>query len=336
MFDPMSLLGAGTSLIGGLLGSSSQQKQREQNKLMFNAQIAANDRINAQNVALQREINAANVGSAERINAANIAQAQWLNAQNIAEAQRAEAAGFARDDTKVRRLMADAQAAGIHPLAALGSSITSTSASPVSPGFSGADLSWAEQHAPRLEQANVQPPYGDVGGNPLGDAIANAGLILSQARSAQLDNRLKEAQIRNVDANTANVLLGATSRTVLQRMRAAAIGGPVGGSTNLGSSGRSVRIAGGTLADSGSFSPANDIENEYGDIIGMILGGVKFGVDVLSQEGKKWYRDAKRAQVASDNSYSKKVYDWATQRTPPVWEWGRYFPDDLGPGPGAP
>lgn len=103
---------------------------------------------------------------------------------------------------KIRMTVEDAKAAGVHPLAALGSSVAG---------------SWI---AP---QANTG----------IGDAVAHAGHAIGQMRqqkkqdtTQQLQNDLLKAQIRRTDAETADLVSTAQSRSNISRMRAAAIGGP--------------------------------------------------------------------------------------------------------------
>jgi hypothetical protein len=97
----------------------------------------------------------------------------------------------------VRWRVADAKAAGIHPLAALGM-----------PSYG----------------SNVQP------NNALGEGIASAFNKYSQRKAnalaeerAALENQLLRSQIKSTDAET--MLIGARSRTQLQGARAVTIGG---------------------------------------------------------------------------------------------------------------
>lgn len=125
-----------------------------------------------------------------KINQQNIQAQQQINAQNIAEQEKFAQMG-------VQWKVADAKAAGINPLAALGANTASFS--------------------------NVVAPQAEAS-NELGKGIREAGQDLSRAaaasaaentRSQMLANKLTEARIRNEDADTVSKLHTAsdTART---------------------------------------------------------------------------------------------------------------------------
>lgn len=170
-----ALISAGSSILGGLFGQSQADKDRQ-------AQLRANQ----QNIAFQRQ----------------------ANAQNIREARRASATDYARylsaRSTNLQTIAADAKAAGIHPLAALGVNMAGVPASPV-----------GTVRAPRVD------PAISATGSSIGDGIARAGSQLADGLASQLDTRSKlenellSAQIEQTRAGTATMLANATSRTAI-------------------------------------------------------------------------------------------------------------------------
>ena len=164
-----------------------------------------------------------------------------------------------REDRAIQTRVADAKAAGIHPLAALGHPGQSSVASAVPMAASG----------------------------HMGQAISAAGANLGEGISrmfderAQLSNDLLRSQIRNVDASTARMLTDATSRTLLSGATSAAQGGP--GSKRqdriIVSERTGKGIRGGLTMDIGSGTPSSVVEDEYGDIVGGVHGIVRYLTD---------------------------------------------------------
>lgn len=136
--DPLSLVGAGISVLGNLFGGSQRDSAtRDANA----ANIAAQERINAQNIALSRENNAAVIAD----------KARDRELQQI----------FAQQG--IRWKADDARAAGIHPLYAMGANTVSYAASPI--GLT----------TPSLGAATVQPE------GSMGTALAQSGQDISRA-----------------------------------------------------------------------------------------------------------------------------------------------------------
>jgi len=168
-----------------------------------------------------------------------------LNATNQAQqfALEAEARAAARDATKIQTLVNDARAAGIHPLAAMGVSYGGPMAQAVqgsTPSHSSAsgtvDRQAAQMGAP-------------VAGDPIGDALGKFGLGLAEMQGM----RLTEAQIRNVEASTANILSEAQSRSMIMNARL------------NGQSLNSTRFTGETIRHDPRTDDAQKAANRYGE-----------------------------------------------------------------------
>lgn len=109
---------------------------------------------------------------------------------------------YEREDNQMQRMVADAQAAGISPLAALGAS----------GAYSGT-------------ATNVRP---ETSGDLVGDALTQFG-----EESTGLQNDLTSAQIRRTDAETADIISQARSRTIASTVNSAARNTPVDNTVKL-------------------------------------------------------------------------------------------------------
>lgn len=128
-------------------------------------------------------------------------KAQKTQNENIMELNREQMDYAHRLNTnKIQWTVEDAKKAGIHPLAALG-----VAGSAALPSFA----------TPVAEMG--QPSSGSA----IGEAISNSGTAIGNAMLSQQDVRFKEAQIRNMEASTAQMLADATSRTQIAGARAA-------------------------------------------------------------------------------------------------------------------
>lgn len=158
----------------------------------------ANNQINQQNIAAQNQINAVNVESARQ-----------LNERNIQEQE-----AFAQDSVtwRTRDMMRASAESGINPLAMLG--VGGTSFSNVT---GSADLRAPVAHA----------------STALGDAMGDAGQSLGRSiaayssqtqRQQELENKLLEARIANVNSDT--VKNAADSSSIATKLGAAGLPPP--------------------------------------------------------------------------------------------------------------
>lgn len=130
--------------------------------------------------------------------------AEKANKKQIQAQQQANAYQQKYNKNKIQWLVEDARKAGIHPLAALGSSVAGSFATPVA-------------------------AYGSNTPGGVGDAIGAGMQELGRTMPMPQDPlavQLQKAQIANVNASTANMLAEARSRTQLASERNGAISGP--------------------------------------------------------------------------------------------------------------
>lgn len=174
-----TLIDAGTSIIGGLLGKSSASDTNRTNERIANAQIESQKSINADNLAMQQQINAANLAHQQDINKQNIALARETNALERRDARNAIS------DKKM-----DLIRAGY------------STADPTLQGFSAAALS-----APRVEATKQEAMQQEVPFNAsLAASLIGANTALSNRRmewaKAMSDMALQRAQSANLRADT--------------------------------------------------------------------------------------------------------------------------------------
>lgn len=157
----------------------------------------------------------------------------FRDSQARKDARAAEARANARDDTKIRRLVVDSRAAGIHPLAALGSQVAGQM------GSSGMVYS------------------GDAAGDALRSVRSRDPL---QEENARLQNESLKADIDRTRADTARILAAAaTSRTDIARATSASRGS----SADVAPP---VKAFGGTIQrDPSRFSSADVAQQEFGE-----------------------------------------------------------------------
>lgn len=168
-----------------------------------------------------------------------------------------------REDNRIQRLVVDARAAGIHPLAALGAG-------------GGGSGSFAMPEA----------VYGGapVTGSAVGDAIKAFGDTLPMVNEqGALQTELLRAQIRNVDASTANLIAEARRTTMSSAVKAAS----------------NTSFADVKLQEQPDTSTAQEVQDRYGDIIENIFGIAKLGRDVVASE----FWDRPMPKIRSKGTY---------------------------------
>lgn len=235
-----ALIGGAATLIGGAMGARSSRKNND-----------------------------ANVRAQLDINRQNIAEARRAEKVGIRETRRAQRLQIREDNSKVRRLVEDARAAGIHPLAAMGVAGGG--------GFQAAQGVVPTLNAP-VTEANTSA----------GDAVGAAGAMIGSAidnRVSPLDQRMKLSQINLMDAQATDLLSQARSRSIIAAARAA---GP-----RVLADAPTIRGASVPLTrDPNQFSSAGEVEEEYGGIAGEV-----FGLGSLATSVGRAIRNAYRDQV---------------------------------------
>jgi len=188
----------------------------------------------------------------DRQNASNMA----INQQNIQWARELNNMSREDDATKVRRLVADAKGAGIHPLAALGANLSS---------------------GPSYQMPHLQPNQY----NPKTYNFGEAAVTLMQQLQAVQDSRARNDALKSeAELNRArkDVILQQAARSVVSRNEQKrnavqdigfvdppqkVLTGPKGGKFRTSPS-----------------TPAQEVSDEYGDLVGETL---VFVVLVLTQ-----------------------------------------------------
>lgn len=153
--------------------------------------------------------------------------------------------------TKIQTTVKDARRAGIHPLAALGSPVAGSWATPVS-----------------------QPSMGDAvadGANAIARSFPNADA--KALLSAQLNT--ERAKAANLDSDTARNLADAQRTTLTAAARR---GGQTLDTADLVARGSPVKI-------SGEFSDTQDFTNRYGEMADFIFGPLVAEADLRKNTG---------------------------------------------------
>lgn len=261
----------------------------------------------------QREANAANIAAQERINAANLAQARENNAMQAKYAQLNldQQREFAQSG--IRWKTADAIAAGLHPLAAMGAQVSSFS--PISVGSSSADL----------RAASVSPETLD-----LGDMGQNISRAISAGSTAP--ERLNKMQLAVQKISTAQALEKGSLENDLLRTTIAKERSQIGPPIPLPQPGptrtvsghavseddikqkaedfpqtRVVRPFGYPLRANPFFSDGQQFEDRYGD--SEIGSSIKFGVNTLADHIYTGYGLWNDARTALRNARARRQFD---------------------------
>lgn len=162
------------------------------------------------------------------------------------------------DNTKIQRLQKDAKAAGVHPLAAMGASLTSPS--PVAVGG--------------------YPDFSDMGQN-VGraiDATMSAPEKVSNYTKAAQALTLDKMQLENDLIRTQ--LVNSAARTVNQAGNPPPFRAGTAGPLLQSAENRVLDVAGNEIKMAPGWSKAQDVEDEYADLVGNAYGVVKLLADV--------------------------------------------------------
>lgn len=211
MFPWGSIIGAGASLIGGVLSNRSNKKAVESTN---NAQISMARETNAmqqgffdENMDLQRDAMARTIYENDR-------------AYRWGKVQRQDQYNFAKNSTRWQfdQLMRAADASGIHRLAALGGA---SGYQPVPTGGSGAPVTAGSPSSPVPATPDLQTALtGDIIGPAVAQLAEGYERQLQRERQNARDNeakRIADAEIENLRAQTE--LTKARSRTILSQAR---------------------------------------------------------------------------------------------------------------------
>lgn len=187
--------------------------------------------------------------------------AKKQNQQQIRAIRENNAAIAKQNSTKIQTLVKDARAAGIHPLAALGSSVAGSFGTPQA-AYGGAPIT----------------------GSAVGDAIKSFGASMPQPDSnAELQAQLLRAQIKNVDASTVQLLADAQSRTKAANAQQHGV--------------TSTMIAGLPTAGNPNFSDVGGpIQQRYGEPAEWLMSIPTMLADAYWNAGSSWREAVERAR----------------------------------------
>lgn len=212
----------GSSLVGGLLDMSGDR--RAQN---IARQQARQDR----DFAGEQNQLARDFASSEREASQAYSSSEW-DRQFGAMNQRQDALrrqDWSREDNAIQRLAADARAAGIHPLAALGGGGGSYGTAVAQPSGGSAGSSGSP---PMMSSSGQQYLPSSSKTEVFGDAVL-AGLdTLIQHEAGAADRAEQDARTKLMRAETAALLADAQSRTTARSSRAVGQNGTTGSTSS--------------------------------------------------------------------------------------------------------
>lgn len=153
------------------------------------------------------------------------------------------------NETRIQTLVKDAKAAGIHPLAALGSPVAGGFAAPVPSGQS-------------------------VSGSGYADGIRELGAGVDEWQRRMLAETSEKAGLENELLRSEISLRNAQSRTLIERAKNDA-------AVRAGITVPNVSGGSQTIKSSSAFSDAEEVERRYGDIVQMLYGLGVLGRDLF-------------------------------------------------------
>ncbi|QXP08083.1 MAG: DNA pilot protein [Arizlama microvirus] len=234
----MGLLDA-VPIIGPAIEAWSANKQN-------NAQIASNEAINRANIAFQRK----------------------TNTQNFKRNLRAENRSRRDANHKIRTTVRDARKAGIHPLAALGSSAASVMGVPLH----------SDAVAPQAQQTHNN--LGPSAGTYIAQGVSNlAGVYapISPVEAAQI--KVLESEAARNNTETALMAGRATSRTALFNYSNNPSGRSVtadGIPTNTNADVLEIGSSGRPITMDPKRPKLDPIMENYGSVVSEIAGAIQF------------------------------------------------------------
>lgn len=235
----------------------------------------------------QDKMNDATIASNERINAANIAFQKRTNTQNYNRNLRAENRSRRDANHKIRTTVRDARKAGIHPLAALGSSAASVMGVPLR----------SDAIAPSADQTHNN--LGPAGGTYIGQGLSNLQEVFAPGalEKAQIEVLATEAERNRVE--TALMAGRATSRTLAMNYANNPTGRSVGSDgipTATHADVLEIGSGGGSVNMNPKRPPLERIADNYGSFVADAAGAIQFTKD--------WWRDR------TENAQRRISNDW--------------------------
>ena len=195
--------GAIGNIAGGVFGQRSANSVRKQQ------QRAADRQFRRQNRVERRQIRSARRHDQRNYQLQRAAEDRaWQRSRQAADQAYQRNKYLA--ETQIRRTVADAKAAGINPLVALGASTSPAIAQAVTPNAAAGGAPYrGRENAPR----SIIPGQ-PISGSAIGDGIAQLGALFD-LENRGLQNQLLRSQIRATNASAYRTLRGPMSRTAI-------------------------------------------------------------------------------------------------------------------------
>lgn len=198
-----SIIGGIGTIAGSLFGRQGAKDEQRRQQRQANRQAAYQRRVQANELRRARRFDRR---QHQRQRAAE--NRAWKRSRKAADQAYQRNKYLA--ETQIRRTVADAKAAGINPLVAIGASTTPQVAQAVTPSTSSGGVPYRAKDAITAPIIPGQP----FTGSAIGDGIAQLGGLFD-LESRGLQNDLLRAQIRATNASAIRSLSGPQSRSII-------------------------------------------------------------------------------------------------------------------------
>lgn len=194
-----------------------------------------------------------------------------------AEKQQAQNLAYQKEfaQSGIQWKVKDAQAAGVHPLYALGAQTHS--------------------YTPTQTQSTT--------GREVGEAIGNIPGQMGAKKTSALQNELLEAQINQVNSNTARNMNDIEQSKLNSAMA-------LKKQSNINNQDDGIIVAGEKIPKNKGWSDAEDIETRYADVVSWL-----YGLGVLGADAKEWLKRQMKHDPKKALRYIKQKQREAQQMT---------------------
>lgn len=280
-----SIISAGSSFLGGLLGQQNAADNREASMWTNLMNLNEQRRVNEENRAFAREINSENLSAAERTNLANIHAAADINRATIADKDLDRQLQREFAQSGIRWRVDDARAAGIHPIYALGGPGASYSPGAISLVSPSRVTPLSSVGAASQAYAASPPP---VTGNNIGSSLASMGQDIGRALTATQTAVQRDAAFEQTSRDL--WLQNATLKNELLASQIAKLKGQVGPPMQSVPEAdkpeeRKQLFMGGKIKTDPNWTNAQDFEDRWGEISDWTVGPYIMYKDFVANTG---------------------------------------------------